>query len=181
MVKMHRSKLYRLVVAAWLCAAPACTKSDSSNQPAQGADKTAEKAASNAADRPAEKAPEQPAAKEPAAAAPAAAGLTYERSEGGVTTTLRVDKKGSELSFTITSKACDATITGVAKEKEGDAESRDDDKGEAHFVSEYVYEGDGCGASVSINADQSLAWVSAWDCKLMKAGCELTSGPLTRK
>jgi hypothetical protein len=112
--------------------------------------------------------------------------MVYERSDSGTTTAVRVDTKDGAIRFALTHKtpggACDLSIEGDAREKEGDMESRDDDGGESHFVAEYVYESPDCGVSVSIDMEtRKMAWVSAWDCKRMKDDCELSSGPLALK
>lgn len=175
MSNMHAGKLIRVLGAAGLCAALlSCSKSEPQKKQAPSAPPVA-------------RAPEEPQAAPPATPAAASAGGTaYERSQDGTTTTVRVDRKDGAIHFALASQTpggtCDLTIEGDAKEKEGDMESRDDDKGQSHFVAEYVYESADCGVSVSIDMDtRKMAWVSVWDCKAMKEGCELPSGPLSLK
>lgn len=83
---------------------------------------------------------------------------------------LRVKKAQDGIQFKIsvknTPRDCQATISGEAKLKEGDMESRDNEQGESFFVQEYVYEGEDCGISISIDLDtESIAWISEFDCK----------------
>jgi hypothetical protein len=78
---------------------------------------------------------------------------------------------------------CRLTLSGTAKEKGGDSETREDEQGELVEVNEYIYESKDCGATISIQAgfDHAAAWVSTYDCTLVPEACWLTDlGPLRK-
>ena len=77
---------------------------------------------------------------------------------------------------------CALRLTGTAVEKAGDLESRDDQLGHSHFVTEYIYERNDCHATVAIDIEtKTLAWIAVFDCPALPTSCPpLPPGPLTR-
>ena len=77
---------------------------------------------------------------------------------------------------------CRLTLSGTAKEKGGDVETREDEQGELIAVSEYPYESKDCSATISLELDtRATAWVSTYDCTLVPEECWLSSvGPLRK-
>ncbi len=77
---------------------------------------------------------------------------------------------------------CNLTLSGTAKLKGGDSETREDEQGELVEVNEYIYESKDCGATISIALEgHATAWVSTYDCTLVPEACWLTDmGPLRK-
>ena len=169
-----------IVLAALL--APACSKATA---PSGG------EAAAPAETAPAPEAPaEVPAAAAPAApAAPAAAikGDRYILDKEGTQVTLGVTGNTGELAFELVTQPADAKcqlrLSGTAKEKGGDMETREDEQGEMIAVAEYVSESKDCWVSISLEMDKrSMAWVSTADCPSVPESCWLNAfGPLRKQ
>jgi hypothetical protein len=135
---------------------------------------------------PGDPAKKPPAAKTqtgPTAGATGAPHTEYRGEWGDRALTARIEPRGSGVSYALTASGpgCDGRVQGVAAEKQGDLESRDDEAGTAHFVHEYDHETDACSVSISIDReDRSLAWVQAWDCPALAACAIDPDRPLTR-
>jgi pyruvate/2-oxoglutarate dehydrogenase complex dihydrolipoamide acyltransferase (E2) component len=146
-------------------------------------------ACSKPADQPAAEQPAaQPAAEQPAAApaAPAATAERYLANKDGTQVTLGVTGNKGEIAFELVIQpadaACKLQVSGTAKEKSGDSETREDENGEMFVVSEYLYEAADCWVSVSLAREQNLAWVSTADCTRVPESCWLNAfGPLRKQ
>jgi hypothetical protein len=139
---------------------------------------------------PAETAPGAPAAPAAAApgapAAPAAAikGDRYTLDRDGTQVTLGITGNTGEIAFELVTQPsdpkCQLRLSGTAKEKGGDMETREDEQGEMIAVAEYLHESKDCWVSISLEMDErSMAWVSTADCPSVPESCWLdTFGPL---
>jgi hypothetical protein len=139
--------------------------------------------------------PEQPAAAAaPAAApapdptaAPAASGDSYSLDRDGTQVTLAVTGDQGAIAFELVAQsadeACRLRLSGTAKGKDGDSETREDENGEMFEVAEYLYESTDCWVSISLDsAQRSMAWVSTADCTSVPASCWLNMfGPLRKQ
>jgi hypothetical protein len=143
------------------------------------------------AEAPAAPAAEVPAAEPPTAPAPGATmdvqgSDRYKLAKDGTQIALGVTAAQGTITFQLATAPsdprCNLTLSGTAKEKGGDSETREDEQGELVEVSEYLYESKDCGATISIAvADRATAWVSTYDCTLVPESCWLTDvGPLRK-
>jgi hypothetical protein len=124
------------------------------------------------------------------AAAPAAApiqGDRYTLDQDGTQVTLGVTGTKGEIAFELVTQPadpkCRLRLSGTAKEKGGDLETREDEQGEMIAVSEYLHESKDCWVSISLEMDKrSMAWVSTADCPSVPESCWLdTFGPLRKQ
>lgn len=152
---------------------------------------------------PAPEAPATPGNEAPAAPAPGAGpgatpGATpgakldvqgsdrYSLTKDGTQVALGVTPGQGQITFQLATAPsdpkCRLTLSGTAKEKGGDLETREDEQGEMIGVAEYLYESKDCGATISIALeDKSTAWVSVYDCTSVPEACWLTDvGPLRK-
>lgn len=185
----RRSPALVIVIGAAAMLAAACSKpatQDHADQPtaAAPAEPTAAPPAEPAAAPPAEPAAAPPA--EPTAA-PAVKGDRYTVAKDGTEVTLGVTGNKGEIAFELVTQTadpkCKLSVSGTAKEKGGDVETREDEHGEMIAVAEYVYEAKDCWVSISLESDRrSLAWVSTADCTSVPESCWLNSfGPLRKQ
>jgi len=172
--------------------AGACSKATApgNTEPAPGAEAPA---------APGTEAPAAPAPGDTAGAAPGAApGTTpgaaldvqgddrYKLTKDGTQIALGVTPAQGQITFQLATAPsdpkCRLTLSGTAKEKGGDIETREDEQGEMIAVSEYRYESKDCGATISLELDtRATAWVSTYDCTLVPEACWLTDmGPLRK-
>jgi hypothetical protein len=172
-----------MLAATALAGACSKTTAPANNEPAPGTEAPAE--------APAAEAPAAPAAPAAPPAAPGAAldvqgSDRYNISKDGARIALGVTPAKGTITFQLATAPsdpkCNLTLSGTAKEKGGDSETREDEQGELVEVTEYLYESQDCGATVSIAAeDRSMAWVSVYDCKRVPEACWLTdAGPLRK-
>jgi hypothetical protein len=143
-----------------------------------------------AAEQPATPAAEQPAAPPATPEAPAAApikGDRYTVDKDGTQVTLGVTGNKGEIAFELVTQPadpkCRLRLSGTAKEKGGDLETREDDQGEMIAVAEYLSETKDCWVGISLEMDKrSMAWVSTADCPSVPESCWLdTFGPLRKQ
>lgn len=129
-------------------------------------------------------APEPPAA---AAAATAAKGDRYTLDKDGTQVTLHVTGDQGEIKFELITQpadeACKLRLSGAARDKGGDSETREDENGEMFEVAEYLYESTDCWVSISLDsAQRGMAWISTADCTSVPESCWLNMfGPLRKQ
>lgn len=180
-----------LVAILMLAATPlaACSKSTPSNtEPTPSAEAPAVPSAEAPAAEPAAPAPEAPAAPgaAPGAKLEVQGSDRYHLDKDGTRIALGVTPAKGTITFQLATAPsdprCSLTLSGTAKEKGGDVETREDEQGEMIAVTEYVYESKDCGATISIAMDdRSTAWVSTYDCTSVPEACWLNSaGPLRK-
>ena len=184
----RRSMALAIVIGAAtvLAAAGSCSKTTA---PGSGETAAPTETAAGAPAAPAAAAPQAPAAA-PAAAPPAAAQIRGERytlAQDGTQVTLGITGNTGEIAFELVTQPadpkCQLRLSGTAKEKGGDLETREDEQGEMIAVAEYVHESKDCWVSISLEMDKrSMAWVSTADCPNVPESCWLnTFGPLRKQ
>lgn len=136
--------------------------------------------------------PEAPAAAPAAQAAQATQatqikGDRYTLDKDGTQVTLGITGNTGEIAFELVTQAadpkCQLRLSGTAKEKGGDLETREDEQGEMIAVAEYLHESKDCWVTISLEMDRrSMAWVSTADCPNVPESCWLnTFGPLRKQ
>lgn len=174
-----------LMLAATVLAA-ACSKSTApgNTEPAPGTEAPAAPS-TEAPPAPSTEAPPAPGAA-PGAALEVQGSDRYGLDKDGTRIALGVTPAEGTITFQLATAPsdprCNLALSGTAKEKGGDSETREDEQGDLVEVAEYVYESKDCGATISIALeDRGAAWVSTYDCTRVPEACWLTDvGPLRK-
>jgi hypothetical protein len=173
-----------MALAAALAAAASCSKPAAESSAEQPAAAPAPAEAPGAA--PTEAPGAAPAEAPGAAPAAPVAGDRYTLDKDGTQATLVVNRTRGGLTYQLTTQAsdpkCALNVSGLAREKGGDSETREDEQGEMVEVAEFLHESKDCWVSISLESGKgSMAWISTADCPSVPESCWLNMfGPLRK-